>query len=773
MASGAAGLVDQVCFSKYLTYIVGATAQAVSAVLAAFMTGLALGAHLGGRFAHRVQRPLVVYGVLELVAAAALLLAPLEFDLLTDAYAALARSLPDSVALLSILRWLVALAIVALPTTAMGATLPILTRGLADSNAGEKERRLGALYAANTVGGAMGALSAAYWVLPALGLRPTLITAACVTAAVGLIAITVGRNVASVSAAPAPDRGESASNGVELRGVALDVLALSSGFLVFAAEVLFTHLLALLIGNSAYAFGLILAVFLACLFFGAARVAWFRRRFGRAALSLGLGATGLALALTLPLWDELPLLFGAMGESVKTFGGREAVRALAAFSILCVPTVLMGLTFPLLLQEVAAAKDASRRVGRLTAINTIGAVLGALITGYLVLPALGSQGSLRAVACAFVVAALCALALVPKAARILPAALAAVGAISALVMPRWNLARLTSGANVYFEKFTEPEAIPFLKEDVHGGVTTVTRSNGVLTLYTNGKFQGNTGWEMHAQRFFAHYPSLFVSRFDRALVVGLGTGTTLGTLAAYPFKKIDLVEISPSIIEAADQYFRDVNLGSLDDPRLTVHVDDGRGFLLVDDAKYDLISMELSSIWFAGASNLYSKEFYRLARARLAPNGIFQQWVQLHHVYPRTFATILNTLHGEFEHVVLFYGGGQGILIASQAPLAVSEARVHALEQLAKVKQVVPEGRPLLSLLDDVLLTDAGLDAFLDEKAAQAGIPRDAMISTDHNLYLEYATPLGNVLPWHTREALVRDLARFRDEKAIAEFVVP
>jgi spermidine synthase len=773
VASGAAGLIDQVCFSKYLTYIVGATAQAVSAVLAAFMTGLALGAHLGGRFASRVRRPLVVYGMLELVAAAALVLAPLEFELLTRAYAALARSLPDSLAALAIVRWLVALAIVALPTTAMGATLPILTRAFADSDAGEKERRLGALYAANTIGGALGALGAAYFVLPALGLRPTLLASAAVTATVGLVAIAIGRNVASVASVQTSEATASSASDGALRGLPLDVLALASGFLVFAAEVLFTHLLALIIGNSAYAFGLILAVFLGCLFFGAARVAWFRRRFGRAALSLGLGATGLGLALTLPLWDELPLLFGTLGPKVTTFGGREAVRALAAFSILVLPTVLMGLTFPLLLQEVAAAPDASRRVGRLTAINTIGAVLGALVTGYLVLPALGSQNSLRAVACAFVLAALCALTLVPKTARVIPAVLAGLGALVALAAPRWNLARLTSGANVYFEKFTEPEAIPFLKEDMHGGVTTVTKSKGVLTLYTNGKFQGNTGWEMHAQRFFAHYPSLFVSHFDRALVIGLGTGTTLGTLAAYPYKKLDLVEISPSIIEAADGYFKSVNLDALEDPRLTVHVDDGRGFMLVDDKKYDLISMELSSIWFAGASNLYSREFYRLARARLAPNGIFQQWVQLHHVYPRTFATILNTLHAEFEHVALFYGGGQGILIASQSPLAVSQSRVHDLQKLDAVKRVVPDDRDLLGLLNDVLLTDAGLDAYLEEKAAQAGLEREAMVSTDHNLYLEYATPLGNVLPWHTREALVRDLARFRDEKAIADFVVP
>src|SRR5689334_17125521 len=164
VASGAAGLVDQVCFSKYLSYVVGATAYAVSAVLAAFMTGLALGAYLGGKASLGVKRPVVVYGVLELVVAVAVAVAPLEFETLGSLYATVARKAPDSLALLTVLRWFVALAIVIVPTTAMGATLPILTRALRDGTGAERrERKLGALYAANTCGGAGGALLAAYW----------------------------------------------------------------------------------------------------------------------------------------------------------------------------------------------------------------------------------------------------------------------------------------------------------------------------------------------------------------------------------------------------------------------------------------------------------------------------------------------------------------------------------------------------------------------------------------------------------------------------------
>jgi len=778
VGSGAAGLVDQVCFSKYLSYVVGATAYAVSAVLAAFMTGLALGAHFGGKVSLRVARPVVVYGWLELVVAVAVAIAPREFEALAEVYASLARRAPESLAALSALRWCVALVIVVVPTTAMGATLPILTRALRDGEGAlSRERQLGALYAANTCGGAGGALLAAYLALPLLGLHGTVWAAAGLSALVGVAALRLGRKVGP---APLGTHGEAAASATraafepsEHEVLVLVALGFASGCLAFAAEVIFTHLLALLIGNSAYAFGLILAVFLCCLFVGAARAAAFRARFGDAALGLGLAATALALGLTLPLWDQLPRLFAALGPVVVTFGGREVVRALAAFFVLCVPTTLMGLTFPLLLQQVARTSAPSRWVGRLTAVNTLGAVFGALGTGYGLLPWLGSQRSLEVVVGLFALAALAAswLAL-PKLRRTIIGLAASAGVLVPL-LPRWDLARLTSGSNVYFDGWSKPEAIPFLREDVHGGVTTVTRNKGVLTLLTNGKFQGNTGWEMSAQRFFAHYPALFVSHFDHALVIGLGTGTTLGTLAAYPWQKLDVVEISPSIVEAARAYFGAGNLGAIDDPRVTVHHADGRNFALVDDGHYDLVSMELTSIWFAGASNLYSREFYGLVRSRLEPGGVFQQWVQLHHVYRRDFATVVGTLRSEFSHVALFYGGGQGILVASDAPLRASRARLDELEALPAMQRVLPDRRHLRELTGDILALDAGLDAFLDESAELAGLERSELVSTDQSLYLEYATPRGNVLPWATREALVRDIGRFRDAAAVSNLLLP
>jgi spermidine synthase len=786
--SGATGLVDQLCFSKYLSYIVGSTAHAVSAVLAAFMAGLALGAHFGGKRTLSTRRPLLVYGVLELVVAASVAVAPFAFHALTPLYVSLARSAPGSLATLSALRWCLAMVVVVLPTTAMGATLPFLSRALGEGpaetvdEARVRARRLGILYAANTAGGGIGALGAAYLVLPALGLTRTLMLAALVSAVIGAVAIVLGRRSRGIAAerpepVPAdsdlrpPSAGLAEPPSREL--VLLTALAFGSGYLVFSAEVVFTHLLALIIGNSAYAFGLILAVFLICLFFGASRAPALARRSGERALPTSLLFTGAALALTLPVWDRMPLLFAGSGSYITSFAGRETLRAVAAFLILGLPVSFMGLTFPLLLQRVAPYATVGRLVGRLTAVNTVGAVVGSLVTGYLVLPALGSQRVLAASALFFVLLALATALVHAPTARKSTALGLGLCTLFVLFTPRWDLSRLTSGNNVYFDGKGEPEQIVMMAEDVHGGVTTVTRHRNVLTLYTNGKFQGNNGWELNAQRFFAHYPSLFVTRYDRALVIGLGTGTTLGTIASYPWKSIDVAEISPNIVKAAHGYFQEINLGVLDDPRVHLHLADGRNYVLLGSDRYQMISMELSSIWFAGASSLYSRDFYHQVHARLLPGGIFQQWVQLHHMTERDFATILNTLASEFEHVVLFYGGGQGILVASSAPLVASRAHIAELQNDPQVNRTIPGNRPLQSLFNDVLVGDRGLRRFVDDVAKRAGVPTAELVSNDDNLYLEYATPKSNVLPWDARERLVETIERERDLDEIRAMLGP
>ncbi len=767
LLSGATGLLYEVAFSKVLATIFGATAYAVSTVLSAFMAGLALGAHLGGRVAPRLARPILGYGVAEISVGVVCAATPFAFDALAAIYVGVARSHPDSLGLLTALRGGLTFVVILVPTACMGATLPMLSRVVAGTK--DSSNALARLYAINTLGGAAGSLGSAYLILPLLGIRGTMHAAAAVNVAIGLVALARGASSgrSAVSAEPRASRDD-ADERVE-RG--LLVFALASGFLVFAAEVVETHLLTLLIGNSAYAFGLMLAVFLVCLGVGAARSPAFARRHGAAALGRGLLYASLTLALTMPLWDQLPRFFAFAGKHISSWGGREACRAVAALVILVLPTLWMGTTFPLLLSKIAERKSVARAVGALTVANTLGTIVGSIATGYLLLPMLGSQRTLVGVALAF--AAFGVLAYLPSAPddaawtkeRRLAIGLAAAASGVALLLPRWDLARLTNGANVYFTYGPPPDSISFVREDVHGGVTTVVKRGPLQTLYTNGKFQGDDGHEMQAQRRFAHYPALFVREEKRALVIGLGTGTTLGTITAYPFERIDVAEISPAIVEASRIFYRGPSRDSLDDPRVHLSLNDGRNVLLVASEPYDLITIELTSVWFAGASNLYSREFYELTKSRLSEGGVLQQWVQLHHIRPRELSAIIRTLRGVYAHVALFEGGAQGILVASEAPLVASRARLARLEERPAIRATLDHPH-LADLLAEMIAADDDLDRLVADVARSDG---DAPISTDDNLYLEYATPKGNVLEYQSSLAATLDLLNRYRTRAPAE----
>jgi len=772
LLSGGTALLYQVAFGKKLSTIFGATAYAVSAVLAAFMAGLALGSWLGGKYGGRVRRPLAAYGVAEILVGIVCALTPLLFEGVAAAYLSSVRALPDSLWLVSGLRGIITAMVILVPTIAMGLTLPMLSRAIAGrgEHAEDREgsrRRLAQLYAVNTAGGALGALLSAYLVVPWLGVYATMRAAAVVNVAIGVVAIVVGRGE---DVPPVEARTEVASDRPARGGDALlATLALASGLLVFATEVVDTHLLALLIGNSAYAFGVMLAAFLCCLSIGAALAQPLDRRFGRDALPVALFATALALLVTVPVWGQLPRVFLAAGRHVHSWVGREAVRAGAAFMVLLLPTTCMGLTFPLLLRRVADRADVARRVGKLTAINTVGSIAGSLLCGYVVLSLLGSEWMMRTIAIAF---ALCGvLAARWQRSNERNAHIAAVATVVvAVLLPRWDMKLMTNGANVYFDSPTPPDELVFVKEDVHGGLTSVARRGEVLTLYTNGKFQGDNGWEVTAQRSFAHFPSLFVEGYDRALVIGLGTGTTLGTVAAYPYRNIDVAEISPAIVEAARRYFDGPNRGALSDQRVDLLMNDGRNVLLLAPHRYDLITIEVSSVWFAGAANLYSREFYELVRSRLTERGVLQQWVQLHHIHRREVAVTLRTMRSAFEHVALFVSGGQGIVVAAGRPLVASRARLAELSRRPEVAETLGDVQSLEQLLGRLMISDADLDRFIAES------PRDGApdLSTDGNLYLEYATPKGNVMSYtESIRAMVALLATYRPADTLGRHLQP
>jgi spermidine synthase len=723
-ASGAVGLVDEVIFFKYLSLSFGATAYASSAVLVAFMGGLALGAALAARFDAHIARPLIVYGALEVAVGVACAVSPQLFAAVGHAYVAVAPGI-SSLAALHLARGALAGAVVLVPTIAMGATLPLVAR-VAGASAGG-DRRVAWLYGLNTAGGAVGSLLGTYLIVPGLGLSTSLRAGACISVGIGVTAMAIaGRlrasgpaNEAEEAEEEAPGASPPAPRAVNLRPIW--IAAAASGLLVFASEVVFVHLLALVAGTSVYVFGLVLCVFLVALSAGASASRVLARRAGEAALSTSLAITALALAISIPFWDRLPELFVRAGPYVASWPAREAVRGIVAALAIGLPATCMGTTFPLVLASLAPLDDRGRQVGRATAINTIAAIAGSLVGGFALLPWLGSQRALGCIAVAYGATALAVGA--PR--RRTGLVLAIAAAVAVAVAPRWDLARLASGTNVYFERQPEQGRVVWIDEDVHGGIVTVTLEGARHTLWTNGKYQGDDGFQMQAQLAFAEIPAMFVPRFDRALVVGVGTGTTIGALARYPFGHVDVAELSPGIIAAARTFFGSVNEGALDNPRFSVRLEDGRNLLLVGRAAYDLVTIELTSIWFAGAGNLYNREFYQVAAGRLTPGGVLSQWIQLHHTTLREIASQMATARTVFPHAAFFVRGDQGFLELGLAPLV---ARPHAPADT-----------------DDLVLADDTLDRFVDDVVREAGTTRDAIVSTDDNLRLEYATPRNNV----------------------------
>jgi spermidine synthase len=326
-------------------------------------------------------------------------------------------------------------------------------------------------------------------------------------------------------------------------------------------------------------------------------------------------------------------------------------------------------------------------------------------------------------------------------------------AILFFVSPRnWNQARISAGSYAYFNAGWKNARVLYLKEDVQGGLTSVSLADGHHVLLSNGKFQGDDGAERITQEEFALMPVLFTHRFERALVIGLGTGNTLRTVTLFPFRHIDAAELSPNIVEAARLWFSDVNGAVFDrDPRVTVTIADGRNFLLLSNVRYDTITIEISSIWISGQADLYNREFYELCRHHLADGGVLQQWVAIHHLRLTDLLVILNTAARVFPHVSFFLGPVHGLLVASASPLECDYAQLLRLGNEPRVRQDLSAlGIPALSaLLGDLVLYDASFHQALGQPSGASELAADR-VSSDLNPDLEYGTPRGLTLTYDT-----------------------
>ena len=518
-------------------------------------------------------------------------------------------------------------------------------------------------------------------------------------------------------------------------------------------EIGWTRALALILGSSTYAFSAMLATFLVGLALGALLVSLVlgRRPLGLAAFGAVQAATGLASLAILPALGRLPeAVLWLLGRFGLSHGGALASQLAVSFAVLLIPTVLCGAALPLCLQAVTRGlARLGRDVGAVYAANTVGCIVGVAAGGFLLIPHLGIRGTLIAAAGANVAVGVVALAAAPGARvrpRVAAALCAAAFAAGATLLPRWDPRRIASGVSVYADQFLgrggaaqEFEADLARREllfYVEGSDTTVSveRSPRTLSLRVNGKVDASNGVDMMTQLLLGHLPALIHTGARRALVIGLGSGVTAGALARHPLEAIDVAELEPAMVAAA-RFFADENRHALDDPRVRVLRGDGRHVLLAAARPYDLILSEPSNPWIAGVGSLFSREFYRLARDRLAPGGIVASWIHGYTIFPAELRMVARTFREVFPHATLWRAApGDYLLLGTTRPLVIDGAAMA--ERFAAAAGV----RADLALFDWSDPTDL-VHRMLLGQADLARFAAGAPLNTDDRPRLEFAAP--------------------------------
>ncbi|MDF3936628.1 fused MFS/spermidine synthase [Pseudomonas citronellolis] len=738
-ASGGAALVYQVLWVKQLSLVVGVEVYAVTTAISAFFAGLALGGLAFGRRADRLRRPVRLYAALELLVA---LLGVAATWALAHAAGPFAR-LEDS---LGPLAWMLPFALVGLPAFCMGGTLPVLVRAVRPLE-GQTGHAGGGLYAANTAGAIAGTLLAAFVLLPTLGV----LGSACAAAALNLLAA-AGAWLArgetqepAETAAPiaAPPRAPSARLAIALYCVA--------GGVALGYEVVWTQSIVQFMSTRAFAFAVVLATYLCGLVLGSALYA---RRADRLRDPWGLFGVLIAAAGLLAILQIAGLghwLVGAQSRAemlVLAAGGSELAGMCARFAVaaLCVvflPTTLLGAAFPLAVRLGVDSTHVGRDVGVVVALNTLGGILGVLLTGFVLVPGLGLVRTLAVLAVLAAGVGLVAVwrgTGVGRGARLGVAAIAvATLACGALISPR-HLAELLPAAR--------NGQITFYEEGRGGTVAVVEQGRGQNTfsrLYIQGV--SNTGDAMPSLRYMrlqALLPLLIHNGEPRsALVIGFGTGITAGAMLQYRDLRHPVVaELLPEVLAAAPQF-----KGSFDairDPRLDIRLRDGRRELLRSAARYDMITLEPPPPSAAGVVNLYSRDFYQLAADRLEAGGIVAQWLPLPTQNEEDSRSLVRSFIDVFPYASLWTTEfHEMLLVGSLQPLRLDVPRIR--ERFAQAPVSAALGAVGVDSAEALLAT------WVTDRAGLESFAGDARPVTDDQPRIEYA-------PWVRAREIARVL---------------
>ncbi|HET9251515.1 MAG TPA: fused MFS/spermidine synthase [Candidatus Eisenbacteria bacterium] len=776
-ASGAAGLLLEVVWSKYLSLLLGNSIHGVATVVAAFLGGLGLGAAIGGRWASRVRDPLLAYGVLEGVVAVLGLASPLAYAAARPVFAELNALLMGQGEAFLLVRFFVLFAALLVPTCAMGATLPLVVTHFARRDPDGAGPQVARLYAINTAGAVIGVAAAGFLAIPALGLWKTAALAAAIDLAVAAAMVFHRPPTPAAerpSAAPEATRGDvraaAAAEPASVRGARYPASAFASwilpafavsGFTAILYEIAWTRILTVPFGGMVYAFSAILAIYLAGIALGAAAASRLLQRVRASVALFGMLQVALAAcaALGAHLYERLPHwqaeVLARAGESTERLLWGEAWITVRLIFPAC---LVLGALFP---TAVAIRRrqlgGAGASVGSVYAANTLGSIVGSIATAFFLIPWIGT---LQAVLAAAVInAALGILAILFSEAR--PAvraggALAAAAGIAGFAMfatPSWNPERMSLGlvrllrahwfggesiAHQMIDRTGKDESLEkllFYKEGRVAAVTVVDMGER-RALIINGKTDATTGVgeDMAQQVLVGQLPLLLRPEAASVCVVGYGSGVTTHAVLTHPVRNVLTIELEGAVVEAAPLFEADAGRPA-DDPRSRILIEDAGTYLRSTRDRYDAIISEPSNLWIAGMADLFTRDFYRTAGSKLRPGGIFCQWVQTYQTSPATLRTVFRTLATRFPHGQLFFidHSGDLVILASDEPMRLDLDRLAAA--MARPDVAGDLARVGVTSLPDLLRYYRGT---LERVARESG---SGPVNTDDNGWLEHRAP--------------------------------
>ncbi len=797
--SGAAALIYEVIWVRYLSLIFGGSHLAVTTVLAVFMGGLALGSYKIGKKFSNYKNTLLLYGLLELGIAASALVFITLMRFYPAIYIPLARISDSSSVYLSCIRVVFAVIALILPTTLMGGTLPLLSSFVARSGEG-LGTRLSFLYGFNTIGAVVGAASTGFFLLPHYPASTTFMIAVFINVLVGIVAIVLqGKAKATLEDAIVGEKDVN-SNDIHqtievntpenllpfklvLWGIGV------SGFCALAYEVLWTRILSIVIGASVYGFALLLIAFLAGIGLGSSAYGLFLRItdkhkrtekhskgpiIGFGLVQVIIGVTALLVSLNI---RDLPThafavynFFRDLKINIGPFKTHQLANFVNAFSFMFAPAFFMGVAFPLAGKIHGQYKTAvGHAVGEVLAYNTVGAILGSAVSGFVLIYLVGIQQSLQVIILINIGFGLLVMVSV-KGMKMLNWAVSGIVTILILVLlfipgvwKLWDSKFYAIYQSNHPEMYSTPEKarealanadVLYYGEGVQAIVSSI-QAGETQFFITNGRVEAsNADADMQCQYTLGHLPMLLNKNPKKVFVLGTGSGMTLGATSVHPsVEQITLAEIEPKVLGVA-KTFGIYNHYVLDNPKLRVVFNDGRNFLMTTKEKFDVITADPVHPWFSGAGYLYSTEYFRLAAEHLNPGGVICQWLPLYELSEDNLKSIVQTLRDNFSYVMVWLTHSDAELVGSNSPIILDE---NELERRIREQGVLQD-------LERVRMGSAEdfLSYFVMGTEGAKAYGSGGRINSDDNLYLEFSAP-RSIGEGYLQQQNVRTLVKYRE----------